>query len=30
MISLDTVVEHNRGYTSNYLDTLARRAEYRK
>lgn len=30
MISLDTVVEHNRGYTSNYLDTLARRAQYRK
>lgn len=30
MISVDRVVEHQRGYTSNYLDTLMRGAEYRK
>jgi len=30
MISLDRVVEHNRGYSSDYLDTLARQAQYRK
>jgi len=30
MISVDRIVEHQRGYTSNYLDTLMRRAEYRK
>ena len=29
MISVDRVVEHQRGYTSNYLDTLMRGAEYR-
>ena len=30
MISVDRVVEHQRGYTSNYLDTLMRGAQYRK
>jgi hypothetical protein len=30
MISVDRIVEHQRGYTSNYLDTLMRGAEYRK
>lgn len=30
MISIDRVVEQNRGYASSYLDALARRAEYRK
>ena len=30
MISVDRIVEHQRGYTSNYLDTLKRGAEYRK
>jgi hypothetical protein len=30
MISIERVVEHNRGYASNYLDTLARQASYRK
>ena len=30
MISIDRVVEQNRGYSSNYLDTLARQAQYRK
>jgi len=29
MISVDRIVEHQRGYTSNYLDTLMRGAEYR-
>ena len=30
MISVDRIVEHQRGYTSNYLDTLMRGAQYRK
>ena len=30
MISVDRVVEHQRGYASNYLDTLMRGAQYRK
>lgn len=30
MISIDRVVEQNRGYSSSYLDTLARQAQYRK
>lgn len=30
MISVERIVEHQRGYTSNYLDTLMRGAEYRK
>jgi hypothetical protein len=30
MISVDRIVEHQRGYSSNYLDTLKRAAEYRK
>ena len=29
MISVERVVEHQRGYSSNYLDTLIRGAEYR-
>ncbi len=29
MISVERIVEHQRGYTSNYLDTLMRGAEYR-
>jgi hypothetical protein len=30
MVSVDRIVEHQRGYSSNYLDTLKRGAMYRK
>ena len=30
MISVDRMVEHQRGYASSYLDTLMRGAQYRK
>jgi len=29
MVSIDRVVEHNRGYSSTYLDTLRRRGDNR-